>query len=99
MWSILTRLKLGLHLTHQMVLEPSKRLRLFTRSEKLKGWDVVEVHSFKLDHVIIDILHLFLRITDLLINLLIQDLHRHDGILKSTELNHAKHTRITSRPS
>ena len=37
-------------------------------------------------HVLIDTLHLFLRVVDILINLLIQDLRREDGILKSTKL-------------
>jgi len=38
--------------------------------------------SFPMDHVIIDTLHLFLRIGDLLINLLIMDLRRQDGVEK-----------------
>ena len=37
-----------------------------------------------IDHVIIDTLHLFLQISDVLINLLIRDLHILDGIEKST---------------
>ena len=36
-----------------------------------------------IDHVVIDTLHLFLRISDLLINLFIQELQRQDGIIKS----------------
>ena len=35
-----------------------------------------------IDHVIIDTLHLFLRIADILINLLILDIRRQDGVEK-----------------
>ena len=38
--------------------------------------------SISIDHIIIDTLHLFLRIADLLINLLIMELRRQDGIDK-----------------
>ena len=41
-------------------------------------------------HVIPDILHLFLRITDVLINLLIQDLRRLDGIEKTRILSFSR---------
>lgn len=37
-------------------------------------------HSIPLDHVIPDVLHLFLRVTDILFNLLILDIRRQDGI-------------------
>ena len=37
--------------------------------------------------VVIDSLHLFLRITDVLINLLIQDLQIHDGITKASDID------------
>ena len=48
-----------------------------------------------LDHVIIDTLHLFLRITDLLINLLVQDLLRRDGINKTiSKLDRSKQTNV-----
>lgn len=40
--------------------------------------------SIPIDHVVIDTLHLFLRLTDLLTNLLIQDLRSQDGIAKRT---------------
>ena len=40
--------------------------------------------SIPIDHVIPDILHLFLRISDILINLLILELRRLDGIEKTT---------------
>jgi len=40
--------------------------------------------SIPIDHVIPDILHLFLRISDVLINLLILELRRMDGIAKTT---------------
>ena len=45
--------------------------------------------SISIDRVIPDILHLFLRISDILINLLILDLRRMDGIekLKNNEFN------------
>lgn len=42
-----------------------------------------------IQRVVIDTLHLFLRITDVLINLLIRDLRIHDGIAKATELDQA----------
>ena len=40
-----------------------------------------------LDHVVIDTLHLFLRISDILINLLIRDLRALDATSNSTESN------------
>ena len=49
-----------------------------------------------IDHCIIDSLHLFLRVSDLLINLLIQDLRRVDGIAKATTLDRNKHCNITA---
>ncbi len=42
--------------------------------------------SIPIDHIIIDTLHLFLRIGDLLINLLIMELRRQDGIDKQRTL-------------
>ena len=42
--------------------------------------------TIPVDHYIPDILHLFLRICDVLINLLILDLRKLDGIEKSTQL-------------
>ena len=59
---------------------------------KSKCFSCCEVPIFKfipIDHVIIDTLHLFLRVSDLLINLLIQDLRRQDGIANAT-LNREK---------
>ena len=38
-----------------------------------------------IDHVIPDILHLYLRITDVLFNLLISDIQRYDAILTSSD--------------
>ncbi len=51
-----------------------------------------------IDHVIIDTLHLFLRISDLLTNLLIQELRRQDGIEKATtvKLDRSKLTNLTA---
>jgi len=47
------------------------------------GCDNIPIfESIPIDHVVIDTLHLFLRIGDLLINLLILDLRRQDGIEK-----------------
>ena len=43
--------------------------------------------SINIDHIIPDILHLFLRITDVLFNLLILEIRRHDEIEKSTVSN------------
>jgi hypothetical protein len=59
---------------------------------KAKCLSCSEVPIFKfipIDHMIIDTLHLFLRVSDLLINLLIQDLRRQDGIANAT-LNREK---------
>ena len=49
--------------------------------------------SIPIDNVVINILHLFLCISDVLICLLIQDLHRLDGIAKST-LDIEKHHNV-----
>lgn len=46
--------------------------------------------------MVIDTLHLFLRVADILINLLIQDLRREDGIAKATNVDLSKHTGITA---
>ena len=43
-------------------------------------------NAIPIDHVIIDSLHLFLRIADLLINLLILELRRQDGVEKATNI-------------
>ena len=40
--------------------------------------------SIPIDHIIPDVLHLFLKISDVLINLLIWELRRLDGIEKAT---------------
>jgi len=55
-------------------------------------------HFIPIHHVVIDSLHLFLRIGDLLINLLIQELRRQDGIDKSsvTKLDRSKQTHIAA---
>ena len=49
-----------------------------------------------IDHVIIDSLHLFLRVSDLLINLFIEELRRQDGIEKATfdKLDRSKMTNL-----
>ena len=52
-----------------------------------------------IDHVMIDTLHLFLRVADVLINLLIQDLRREDGILKATNIDTSQHSSITAYES
>ena len=49
-----------------------------------------------IDHVVIDTLHLFLRIADLLINLLIQELRREDGISQAVDPDPSKHASITA---
>ena len=48
-----------------------------------------------IDHVIIDSLHLFLRVSDLLINLLIQELRRQDGITRAV-FDRTKHVNATA---
>ena len=40
--------------------------------------------NIPVNHVIPDMLHLYLRITDVLFNLLITDIQRYDGITKAT---------------
>jgi len=54
--------------------------------------------SIPIDHVMIDTLHLFLRIADLLINLLIMDLRRQDGIEKGRveKLDRTKQTHLAA---
>ena len=48
-----------------------------------------------INHVIVDTLHLFLRVSDLLINLLIQELRKQDGIVRAT-LDRSKHVNVTT---
>ena len=54
--------------------------------------------NIEIDHVVPDTLHLFLRIADVLINLLILQLSRADGIdrMTSVKLDHAKLTNIAT---
>ena len=54
--------------------------------------------SIPIDHIIIDTLHLFLRIADMLINLLIMQLRRQDGIDKqrTLRLDRSKQTHLAS---
>ena len=54
--------------------------------------------SISIDYIIIDTLHLFLRIADLLINLLIMELRRQDGIdkKKSFKLDRTKLTHLAT---
>ena len=59
-------------------------LRKKPKSQRLGCSQSPLFNFIPIDHVI-DMLHLFLRVADLLINLLIQDLRREDGILKATE--------------
>ena len=69
-----------------------------SKLSKAKCFSCCAVPIFKfipIDHVIIDTLHLFLRISDVLINLLIQDLRRQDGIAKAT-LDREKHSNVVS---
>ena len=47
-----------------------------------------------MERVVIDNLHLFLRVADNLINLLILDLHHLDGIEKCNKLDRSKATNI-----
>ena len=61
-------------------------LRKKPKSQRLGCSQSPLFNFIPIDHVVIDMLHLFLRVADLLINLLIQDLRREDGILKATEI-------------
>jgi len=47
-----------------------------------------------IEQVVIDSLHLFLRITDVLINLLIRDLGIKDGLSKATEVPIDSYTKL-----
>ena len=72
-----------------------------SKLSKARSFSCCEIPVFKfipIDHVIIDTLHLFLRVADLLINLLIQELRRQDGIAKAT-LDRDKHSHVTSYES
>ena len=65
-------------------IEEIKRFAALPKSRKRYNCSRNPLFEFiPIDHVIIDTLHLFLRISDILINLLIQDLRRQDGIEKS----------------
>jgi len=52
-------------------------------------------HTIPIDHIIPDVLHLFLRICDVLINLLITELRRLDGIEKA-RLEKFDHTKVVN---
>ena len=68
-------------------------IKILSKLTKAKYFSCCEVPIFNfipIDHVIIDTLHLFLCISNVLINLLIQDLRRHDSIEKAT-LDREKH--------
>ena len=69
--------------------------RLPARSKKKFNCSKVPLFSMvPMERVIIDNLHLFLRVADNLINLLILDLRRLDGIEKCNELDRSKATNI-----
>ena len=70
-------------------------------SKKNFGCVQKPIFPIPVDHVIIDTLHLFLRIGDLLTNLLIMDLRRQDGIDKkrSFKLDRTKQTHIAAYKS
>jgi len=57
------------------------------KSRKFNCAHVPLFPTIPIDHTIVDMLHLFLRITDVLFNLLILDIRRKDAILKCTCLN------------
>lgn len=66
----------------------SVKLKL-SKKPASKCLSCINIPIFKaipIDHVIIDTLHLFLRVADLLINLLIMELRRQDGIDKTTRV-------------
>ena len=67
------------------IKEITNKAKLSKRSKVRYNCCEEPIFSFiPIDHVIIDTLHLFLRISDVLINLLIRDLRILDGIEKST---------------
>ena len=66
-------------------IEEIQKLSTLTKSKKNDKFGCIRMPLFPtipIDHIIPDILHLFLRISDVLINLLITDLRRLDGIEK-----------------
>ena len=68
-----------------ITIDEIKHFAALPKSRKRYNYSRNPIFDFiPIDHVIIDTLHLFLRISDLLINLLIQELRRQDGIEKST---------------
>ena len=63
---------------------PQRKIQLHAKTKEKYGCIQQPLFpSILKDHVISDILHLFLRISDALINLLILDLRRMDGIAKT----------------
>lgn len=85
------------------VFDPSKGGRTVSEIErniklsKPKRFGCCNSPIFKfipIDHVIIDLLHLFLRVADLLINLFIEDIRRADGIANATTLDRNKHRNL-----
>lgn len=89
-WSI-TNQKKSAH-TIQSMTDAS---RLPARTKKKFNCSKVPLFSMvPMERVIIDNLHLFLRVADNLINLLILDLRRLDGIEKCNELDRSKATNI-----
>jgi hypothetical protein len=70
----------------------------FSKLPKARRFGCRSIRMFKfipIDHVMIDTLHLFPRVSDLLTNLLIQDLRRADGIARAT-LDRSKHFNVTA---
>ncbi len=66
-------------------IEDIKKLSIKKGKQKLGCIRQPLFPSIPVDHVIPDILHLFLRISDVLTNLLIQELRRMDGIERSSD--------------
>ena len=52
----------------------------YSKKPKARRMGCCKAPIFKIDYVMIDTLHLYLRISDVLIDLLIQDLRKLDGI-------------------
>ena len=92
-----TQQRNGLHLIALKVHKTIAEIESLLSKPKSKRMGCNRHPLFKfipIDHVVIDTLHLFLRIADLLINLLIQDLRREDGIMQSKDLNPSQHVSI-----
>ena len=85
------------------IYDVSLGARTTTELQSSKKYNSSRVPLFPfipLDHVVIHTLHLFLRLSDLLINLLIQELQRKNGVNRSiTKIDKSRQKIISMRSS